>query len=350
MTKTFPYGKRSAQRAKGNAVLDAGSLQADRAAGRWRRGRERAPALGEQLPDRRRAALGHRPPAVRRRPADRLLLPRPDARGRHQLARRAGARRDRAGLPGQHPDRPRAGLRVEPDVGRLGPDRQRTSRRCAAARRRSTATRASAARWARSTRARSRAPGRVQLPHDRPRPGHRLREGRRQDASRSRASARASARTSSGSSPFRDADDRARSSSAQTFRKAMPRSPFTFNVGYADDRDIAMYSAGKLPKRDPRRRPAPAHQGHRRVRVEGLPVRGRSTRSQVNPPSGHAGQLEQPARRRGWGAADDNWSYGSLHRVRAAQRPASPSAEARPRVGDVGDERAPRRRTCAASR
>src|SRR4051794_34691734 len=39
-------------------------------------------------------------------------------------------------------------------------------------------------------------------------------------------------------------------SSAQGLRDAFATSPFTFNVGYADDRDIAMYSAGKLPKRD----------------------------------------------------------------------------------------------------
>src|ERR1044071_4458254 len=44
--------------------------------------------------------------------------------------------------------------------------------------------------------------------------------------------------------------------SAETFRRALASSPFTFNVGYADDKDIAMYSAGRLPVRprsvDPR--------------------------------------------------------------------------------------------------
>ena len=56
----------------------------------------RAAALGEQLPDGGREPLDDRPPAVRRRPADRLHVPRPHAGGRHQLPGRAGARRDRA--------------------------------------------------------------------------------------------------------------------------------------------------------------------------------------------------------------------------------------------------------------
>ncbi len=40
--------------------------------------------------------------------------------------------------------------------------------------------------------------------------------------------------------------------SAKTFFKAAAKSPFTFNAAYADDRDIAMYSAGLLPRRHPR--------------------------------------------------------------------------------------------------
>ena len=123
------------------------------------RARGQGAALGEQLPARRRAPVGHRAPAVRRRPADRLHVPGPHARGRHQLARRAGARRDGAGLRGQHPDRPRAGLRVVAHERRAPTSSTPTSRRCAAGRAPSTATRAAAARWAASTRARSPASG-----------------------------------------------------------------------------------------------------------------------------------------------------------------------------------------------
>ena len=80
---------------KGNAVLDAGSYKPTGPSGLGPRG-ERAPALVEQLPAGRREPLGDRASAVRRRPADRLHVPGPDARGRHLLPRRAGARRDRA--------------------------------------------------------------------------------------------------------------------------------------------------------------------------------------------------------------------------------------------------------------
>ncbi|RKQ93775.1 acyl-homoserine lactone acylase PvdQ [Solirubrobacter pauli] len=102
--------------------------------------------------------------------------------------------------------------------------------------------------------------------------------------------------------------------SAATFRESLASSPFTFNVGYADDRDIAMYSAGRLPVRpksvDPR-----------------LPVKGTGEYEwrgflapskrpfQVNPPTGAlVNWNNRPAP--GWGAADDNWSYGSTQRVR----------------------------------
>ena len=74
ISKTFPYGKTTGP-AKGNAVLDAGSFKPTGPKGLGR-ARPACPALGEQLPDRRREALGHRPPAVRRR-ARRSATPTP---------------------------------------------------------------------------------------------------------------------------------------------------------------------------------------------------------------------------------------------------------------------------------
>ena len=50
-------------------------------------------------------ALHDRPPAVRRRAADRLLLPRPDARDGPARARLERARRDLGAVPRLHPDR-----------------------------------------------------------------------------------------------------------------------------------------------------------------------------------------------------------------------------------------------------
>ena len=102
--------------------------------------------------------------------------------------------------------------------------------------------------------------------------------------------------------------------SAATLRDAMATSPFTFNVGYADDRDIAMYSAGKLPKRDPRVDPRLPTKGTGEYEWKGFLSKAQHP-FQVNPPSGTlVNWNNRPAPK--WGAADDNWSYGSVQRVR----------------------------------
>ena len=112
--------------------------------------------------------------------------------------------------------------------------------------------------------------------------------------------------------PFRDATIGPRSPARARSSRAFARSPFTFNVGYADDRDIAMFSAGKLPLRDPRVDPRLPTLG-----TGGYEWRGSSAVApapqQVNPSRGALlNWNNSPAL--GWGAADDNWSYGSLHR------------------------------------
>jgi acyl-homoserine lactone acylase PvdQ len=102
--------------------------------------------------------------------------------------------------------------------------------------------------------------------------------------------------------------------SANGMRDAMAASPFTFNVGYADDRDIAMYSAGKLPKRDRRVDPRLPTKGTGAYEWKGFLSKAQHP-FQVNPPSGTlVNWNNRPAP--GWGAADDNWSYGSVQRVR----------------------------------
>jgi hypothetical protein len=102
--------------------------------------------------------------------------------------------------------------------------------------------------------------------------------------------------------------------SAATLRDAMATSPFTFNVGYADDRDIAMYSAGKLPKRDPRVDPRLPTKGTGAYEWKGFLSKAQHPFA-VNPPSGTlVNWNNRPAPK--WGAADDNWAYGSVQRVR----------------------------------
>jgi hypothetical protein len=102
--------------------------------------------------------------------------------------------------------------------------------------------------------------------------------------------------------------------SAETFRAAMATSPFTFNVGYADDRDIAMYSAGLLPVRHPRVDPRLPTKGTGAYEWRGFLPHARHP-YQKNPPNGLlVNWNNRPAPR--WGAADDRWSYGSTQRVR----------------------------------
>ena len=86
----------------------------------------------------------------------------------------------------------------------------------------------------------------------------------------------------------------------------MASSPFTFNIGYADDRDIAMFSAASCPCAT-----AASIRGCR----PGAPASTSgaascappSTRTQDNPPSGLlVNWNNRPAPR--FGAADDNWA------------------------------------------
>ena len=154
---TFPYATVPKSKA-GNMVVDPNSLQpwqytaaggtsaprprrepSHRVADGDRRAREQHPhALGQPLLE--------RPPAVRRRPADRLLLPRPDARDGHARARASTC----AARP-----RRRSPATCSSAAGPTSPGRSRrraptsstsSSRRSAAATTRTTCSRAGAAR------------------------------------------------------------------------------------------------------------------------------------------------------------------------------------------------------------
>ena len=116
--------------------------------------------------------------------------------------------------------------------------------------------------------------------------------------------------------PFRDATI-GRISGTRSFLKAFARSPFTFNVGYADDRDIAMFSAGELPRRDPRVDPRLPTLGTGGYEWRGI-LPSRKLPQQVDPAGGALlNWNNSPAP--GFGAADNNWAYGSLHRVSLLQ-------------------------------
>jgi acyl-homoserine lactone acylase PvdQ len=112
--------------------------------------------------------------------------------------------------------------------------------------------------------------------------------------------------------PFRDMTT-GRVKSPATFFKAVGRTPFTFNIGYADDRDIAMYSGGKLPIRDPRVDPRLPTKGTGQYEWKGFLPASKHPQ-QVDPPSGLlVNWNNRPAPQ--WAAADDNWADGSTQRV-----------------------------------
>ncbi|HEX8083436.1 MAG TPA: penicillin acylase family protein [Solirubrobacteraceae bacterium] len=105
--------------------------------------------------------------------------------------------------------------------------------------------------------------------------------------------------------------------SARGMFKAFSDSPYTFNVGYADDRNIAMYSAGRLPLRDDRVDPRLPTKGTGDFEWEGFLK-----------PADHAQQIEHPSGTLvnwnnrpavNWGASDENWNYGSVQRVEMLQ-------------------------------
>jgi acyl-homoserine lactone acylase PvdQ len=107
--------------------------------------------------------------------------------------------------------------------------------------------------------------------------------------------------------------DKARVHSAKQFVKTMNQVEFGFNWTYADDRDIAYFSSGRLPIR-----PASVDLG--------LPTNGngdfewrgfepqKAHPQAIDPRSGViVNWNNKPAR--GYASADDHWSYGSLQRV-----------------------------------
>jgi acyl-homoserine lactone acylase PvdQ len=102
---------------------------------------------------------------------------------------------------------------------------------------------------------------------------------------------------------------------AASFASSAEAIDYTFNWFYADDRDIAYFSSGLLPQRadgvDPNlpRWADAAYDWQGWLDSDGHP-------QQVNPPSGYlVSWNNKPAP--GFGAADDQWGYGPVHRSRA---------------------------------
>jgi acyl-homoserine lactone acylase PvdQ len=102
-------------------------------------------------------------------------------------------------------------------------------------------------------------------------------------------------------------------SGLKSFYAAAATSPFTFNVAYADDKNIATYSAGALPIRDKRVDPRLPTIGTGKYEWKGF-LKPSGHPHQANPDSGKlVNWNNKPAP--GFGASDSEWSYGSIHRV-----------------------------------
>jgi acyl-homoserine lactone acylase PvdQ len=102
-------------------------------------------------------------------------------------------------------------------------------------------------------------------------------------------------------------------SGLKSFYAAAATSPFTFNVAYADDKNIATYSAGLLPIRDKRVDPRLPTKGTGKYEWKGF-LSANGHPHVANPPSGKlVNWNNKPAK--GFGSSDSEWSYGSIHRV-----------------------------------
>ena len=104
-----------------------------------------------------------------------------------------------------------------------------------------------------------------------------------------------------------------RVTSAKNFLSTMNGVEFSFNWFYADDRDIALFSSGRLPLRAADTDPALPTIGNGNYDWRGfVPFAGHARA--IDPPSGTIlNWNNRPAA--SVGAADSNFSYGSVHRV-----------------------------------
>ena len=107
--------------------------------------------------------------------------------------------------------------------------------------------------------------------------------------------------------------DRAQVTSAKDFLSTMNGVEFSFNWFYADDRDIALFSSGRLPIRAPGTDPALPTIGNGDYDWRGF-VSFAGHAQGIDPPSGTIlNWNNKPAAN--VGAADANFSYGSIQRV-----------------------------------
>jgi acyl-homoserine lactone acylase PvdQ len=106
--------------------------------------------------------------------------------------------------------------------------------------------------------------------------------------------------------------------SAKDFYKVMNQEEFSFNWVYADNKDIAFFSAARLPKRAAGVDIGLPTIGTGQYDWQGFEPLSAHARG-MNPPSGYIlGWNNRPAK--GYSAPDDQWSWGSVQRVQLLQK------------------------------
>jgi acyl-homoserine lactone acylase PvdQ len=114
----------------------------------------------------------------------------------------------------------------------------------------------------------------------------------------------------------------------QQFFSTMSGFELTFNWFYADSAHIAVYSSGRLPLRAPGVNPALPTNGNGSYEWRGF-LAANAHPHAVDPASGQiVNWNNKPAA--GFGAADDNWTYGSVHRVDLLNARVTPLKRATP--------------------
>jgi acyl-homoserine lactone acylase PvdQ len=109
---------------------------------------------------------------------------------------------------------------------------------------------------------------------------------------------------------------------AKGFFRAMNQLEFTFNWFYADDRDIAMFSSGRLPVRATSVGSGLPTKGTGEYEWRGFLPLNRHARG-INPSSGVIlNWNNKPAR--GFSSSDDNWSFGPVQRVQLLREAVAP--------------------------
>ncbi|MGH2837613.1 MAG: penicillin acylase family protein, partial [Thermoleophilaceae bacterium] len=100
--------------------------------------------------------------------------------------------------------------------------------------------------------------------------------------------------------------------SGADFVKAANQLEHTFNVPYADEKEIALFSTCRCPKRAPGTDPGLPTRGTGEYEWRGF-LKGRDHPQQVKRNGVILNWNNKPAP--GWAAADDQWSFGSVFRV-----------------------------------